>query len=78
VDDFDGRDLLALAGQCASADVAQAPSDHFLRLDVRQQEGLLEARCPGDHCPLVIEDDGMAVEDQLVLPAHRVAKGDEA
>src|SRR4029077_2577344 len=78
VDDVHRRDRLALARERAAPNVTQAPADHFLRLDVGEQQRLFETRCAGYHLAFVVDDDGVPVEDQLVLPADGVAKRDEA
>ena len=49
-----------------------------MRLDVDDEQRLLEAGRARQHLALVVEDAGVPVEDQLVLPADRVAEGDEA
>ncbi len=64
-------------GERAPAHVAQAPPDRGGRVDVDDEQRLLEAGRAGDHLALVVEHDRVAVEDQLVLPADRVAEGEE-
>ena len=53
-------------------------ADHGLRVEVDDEQRLLEPRRPRDHLALVVEHHGVAVEDQLVLAADRVAQRDEA
>ena len=78
VDDLHRRSRLALARQRAPAHVAQPPADDGLRLDVHEEQLLLEPRRPRNYRAFVVEHARVAVEDQLVLPADRVAEGDEA
>ena len=78
VDDLHRRRRLALAGERAPANVAQPPSDHGFRVEIDEQQLLLEADSTRDDLPLVVDHAGMAVEDQLVLPAHCVAERHEA
>ena len=78
MDDLHRRSGLALARQRAPAHVAQPPADDDLRLDVDEEQLLLEPRRPRDHRAFVVQHARVAVEDQLVLPADRVAEGDEA
>ena len=47
-------------------------------IDVDDEQLLLEAGGARDHLAFVVEHDRVAVEDQLVLPADRVAERDEA
>src|SRR6266545_1100070 len=77
VDDLDGRNFVALARERAAANVAQAPSDDLLGLDVCEQQRLLESGSACDDPSLVVEDDRVPVEDQLVLPADGVTESDE-
>jgi len=49
-----------------------------LRIDVDDQQRLLEADCACDDPAFVVEHARMPVEDQLVLSADGVAEGDEA
>ena len=71
------RQLIDLARERAASDVAKPARDHRLGLDVDDEERLLEPRGAGDDLALVVEDDRVAVEDELVLSADRVAKRDE-
>ena len=73
-----GRRRLALLLERTSTNVAQAPCDHGLRVEIDDEQCFLEPRRPRDHLALVVEHHGVAVEDQLVLAADRVAQRDEA
>ena len=75
---LDLRRLLSFTRQRPPARLAQPPPHRRGRVDVHDQQRLLEAGCPGEHLALVVEHHGMAVEDQLVLPADRVHERDEA
>ena len=77
MNDFDGRDLLALACKGATAYVAQTAADHLLRLDADDKERLFETGCACEHVSFVVEHARVAVEDQLVLSADHVAERDE-
>ncbi len=70
--------LVAVAGERAPARVREAPADHRARLDVEHEQALLETRRASQHLALVVDDDRVAVEDQLVLAADEVAEGEEA
>src|SRR5918996_2619259 len=74
VDDLDRRQLAALARERAPPHVGQAPPDHLGGIDVDHKQGLLEGGRSRDDHALVVEDDGVAVEDQLVLAADRIAE----
>ena len=69
--------LLALAGERAPADVAKPASDRLGRVDVDDEQRLLETRRAGKHLTLVVEHDGVSVEDELVLAADEVAEREE-
>ena len=45
-------------------------------LEVDDEQRLLEARRPCQHAAVALEDEGVPVEDELVLPADRVAQRD--
>ena len=71
-----GRRLVARALELAAPHVAEAAADRLGRVEVDDQQSLLEPRRPGDHLALVVEHDRVAVEDQLVLAADEVAEGE--
>ena len=56
--------------------VAQAPADRLGRIDVDDEQRLLEPRRAGDHLALVVQHHGVPVEDELVLSADEVAERD--
>ena len=56
--------------------VAQAGGAGGLDVDVAHQERLGELRRAGDHGAVVVDDERMAVEDELVLAADERAEGD--
>ena len=66
--------VLPLARQGAPADVAQPPADRLARVEVDDEQRLLEARRPRQHLALVVEHDRVAVEEELVLAADEVAE----
>ena len=68
--------VLALAGERAAADVAQPAADRLARVEVDDEQRLLEPRRAGEHLPLVVEHDRVPVEEQLVLAADEVAEGE--
>ena len=74
--ELDERELDAgrARGRAAAADVAEAPADRRDRVDVDDEQLFLEAGGAREHLALVVEHDRVAVEDQLVLPADRVAE----
>ena len=76
--DSDVRRLVALARQRALSHVAQPPAHDLLRIDVDDEQRLLEAGRPCEHVPLVVDHAGVPVEDELVLGADRIAERDEA
>src|SRR5436190_3080598 len=78
VDDRHLGNLAAVAGKRAAADVPQPAPDGVGGLDVGYEERLLEARSAREEAALSVEDERIAVEEQLVLPADRVAESDEA
>ncbi len=69
---------LPVPGERPAADVAQPPADGRDRVDVDHEKLLLEPGGAREHLALVVEHDGVAVEDQLVLAADRVAEREEA
>ena len=71
-----GRLLLVLpvARERAAADVAQPPADRLARVDVHDEQCLLEAGGAGEHLAVVLEHDRVAVEEELVLTADEVAE----
>ena len=58
----------------APADVAQPPADRLARVEVDDEQRLLEARRPREDLALVVEHDRVAVEEELVLAADEVAE----
>ena len=66
--------VLALAGERAAPHVAQAAADRLARVEVDDQQRLLEARRPREHLAFVVEHDRVSVEEQLVLAADEVAE----
>jgi hypothetical protein len=78
VDDVHGRGLFTLPRERAATKVAQSPPDHLLRLDVDDEQSLLEAGRASEHGALVVQHARVSVEDELVLAAYRVAERDEA
>jgi hypothetical protein len=70
--DLGNRSARAL--EVAAADIAQAASDGKGRLDVDDEQVLLEARCARQDLSGVVEYDRVPVEDELVLPADEVAE----
>ena len=69
-----GRRVLARAIQLAAARVSETTPDRGDRLDVDDEQVLLEPRCAGDDLTGVVEDDRVPVEDELVLAADEVAE----
>ena len=76
LDDRDVRNALTCPLELPAAYVAQAPADRLSRIDVDDEECLLEARSAGDDSSFVVEDDGVTVEDELVLSTDEVAEGE--
>ena len=79
--DVDGgqvRDLAAISGERAPADVPETAPNRICRLDVDDEQRLFEAGPAREQVTLLVEYERVPVEDQLVLPADRVAEGDEA
>ena len=72
------REHAPVPSERPAPDVAQAPADRVGRLDVHDEQLLLEAGRPGEHVALLVEHERVPVEDQLVLAADRVAERDEA
>ena len=62
--------------ELAAPDVAQPPADRLRRVDVHHEQRLLEPGGARDDLSLVVEHDGVAVEDELVLPADEIAERD--
>ena len=56
--------------------VAQPPADGLRRVDVDHQQRFLEPGRTGNHLSLVVEHDGVTVENELVLAADEVAERD--
>ena len=67
----------AVAREGAPAHVAEPACDRHRRLDVDDQQRLLEPGRPREHLAVVVQHDGVPVEDELVLAADRVDEGDE-
>ncbi len=76
-DRLDVRSALAGALELAAADVPQPAADGVRRLDVDDEEVLLEPGRSRDDLARVVEDDRVPVEDQLVLPPDEVAEREE-
>ena len=74
VDDRHLRGRVALALERAAAHVAQPPADRLVGLDVDDEQRLLEPGRAREHLALVVEHDGVPVEDELVLAADGVAR----
>ena len=77
--ELDGHDLgngLPRPVELASSYVAQSAAHRVRRLEVDDEQVLLEARRAGEHFSGVVEDDRVPVEDELVLSADEVAEGD--
>ena len=62
--------------ELASAHVAQPTTHCFGRIEVDNEQRLLEPGSPRDHLALVVEHDRVTVEDELVLAADEVAEGE--
>ena len=77
LDDLDRGHGLARAVELTPPHVAKPAPHRDLRLDVRDEQVLLEAGRTSDDLARVVEDDRVAVEDELVLPADEVAEGEE-
>ena len=60
--------------ELAAAHVAQAAPDRLRRVDVDDEQCLLEPGRPRDDLTFVVEHDRMTVEDELVLTADEVAE----
>jgi hypothetical protein len=67
-----------LLRQRASPRVAQPPADRRGRIEVGDEQRLLEAGRAGQHFALVVQHHRMAVEDQLVLATDGIDERDEA
>ena len=65
-----------LLGRRAQPRVAQARGHRRLRVDGRDRERLLELRRAGEHAALVVDQQRVAVEHELVLPADEVRERD--
>ena len=74
VDRLQVERLAAIARERPAADVPQSAGDRDRRLDVDDEQRLLEARRAGEHLAVVVEHDRVAVEDELVLAADGVAR----
>ncbi len=75
--ELDGRYLrrrFARTIQIASAHVAQPAADGVGRLDVDDEQVLLKAGCACDDLARRVEDNRVAVEHELILPADHVAE----
>ena len=59
------------------ARVVQADLAHGIDIEVGDEQRLIEHRRRGDALAAGVEDDGAAVEDERVLPAHHVAVADD-
>src|SRR5207244_5106785 len=78
VDDREVGKLAAVASERPAADVAKPAPDRGGRLDVDNEERLLEAGPAREQVTLLVEHERVSVEEQLVLAADGVAEGDEA
>src|SRR5581483_7194748 len=76
-DDCGLREVFPVARQRAPPRLRQSPSDRRRRVDVDDEQRLLEARRSGQHLALVVEHARVAVEDELVLAADCVHECDE-
>ena len=77
---MDGREvgeLAAVAGERPAANVAEPAPDRVGRLDVDDEERLLEAGPAREQMALLVQHERVAVEEELVLAADGVAEGDE-
>ncbi len=74
LDELDRGHRLAGAVELAPADVAEPPPEGRRGIDVRDEQVLLEPGRARDDLARVVEDDRVAVEDELVLPADEVAE----
>ena len=77
MDHGDVRDSAPLACERPAPHVAESPRHHLRRIDVHEEQALLESGCASEHRSLVVEDERVPVEDQLVLPADGVAERQE-
>ena len=68
--------LVADALELAAAHVAEPAADRLGRVEIDDEQRLLEPGRARDHLALVVEHDGVAVEDELVLAADEVAEGE--
>ena len=77
VDDLQGTEVATIPCERAATGVRQ-PSRHDRGgLDVDEQQVLLESLGACDHVALVVDHEGVAVEDELVLAADGVAQCNE-
>ena len=74
LDDLHRGTSLARAVELAAAHVAEPPPHRLGRIDVDDEELLLESGRTRDDLAGVVEHDRVPVEDELVLPADEVAE----
>ena len=77
IDDLGLRRRLPGPVELAAADVAKAPPERERRVDVDDEEVLVEAGRPSEYLSGVVEHDRVPVEHQLVLAADEVAEREE-
>ncbi len=68
--------VVARALELATPHVLETTADRLERVEIDDEQLLLEARRPGEDGALVVEDDRVPVEHQLVLAADEVAEGE--
>src|SRR5437667_160590 len=59
----------------APAGVVQARAEDLVEIEVGHHQVFLEGPATRDPLALLVEDEGLPVEDELVLAAHRVDEG---
>ena len=76
LDHFHRGQLLARAVELATACVTQAPPDRVGRLEVDDEECSSKPGARASDLAGIVEDDGVPVEDELVLAADEIAERD--
>ncbi len=76
VDDHRCGDGVAGALELATSNVAKPTADRLGRVEVDDEQALLEPGCPGDHLALVVEHHRVPVEHELVLAPDEIAEGE--
>ena len=71
----DARGLRRAELLLAPAGVVQARAEDLVEIEVGHHEVFLEGPAARDPLALLVEDEGLPVEDELVLAAHRVDEG---